>query len=196
MDRKLVKNNFDIDQLSIIKQLLPKNTKILLEYEGAFSKEIIRLFSQKIAEFIKTNSQVYKKFFYVFIELAQNVKEYSDWRTTDQDGKDYGIGALVIGELDDQYILYIGNVVNNKDLEVLKKKCEIINSLDRESLRLFKRQQRNLIPGTNQNAHIGLIMVALTTRKKLDIEIIPIDQHFSFFILKISIQKNFKQSVN
>ncbi len=196
MDKELVKNSFDIDQLSIIKQIVPKNTKILLEYEGPFSKEIIRLFSQKISEFVKNNSQVYKKFFYVFIELAQNVKEYSDWRAIGDDGKDYGIGALVIGELDDQYILYIGNVVNNKDLEVLKKKCEIINSLDRESLRLFKRQQRNLIPGTNQNAHIGLIMVALTTRKKLDIEIKPVDQNNSFFILKISVQKNFKQIVN
>ncbi len=196
MDKELVKNSFDIDQLGLIKQLIPENAKILLEYEGPFSKEIIRLFSLKISEFIKTNSQVYKKFFYVFIELAQNVKEYSDWRSTLEDGKNYGVGALIIGELDDRFILYIGNVVNNKDLEVLKKKCEIINSLDRESLRLFKRQQRNLIPGTNQNAHIGLIMVALTTRKKLDIDIKPIDENHSFFTLKISIQKNFKQTSN
>ncbi len=180
---------FDINQEQLVYNALPQNSKLLLSYIGKFSKTIIRDLSKEISELLRDKPQIYKKIFYVFIELAQNVRAYSDWKETDEEGEAVGIGAFLLAETPEDYYLIIGNVVNNKDLKVLLRKCEIINSLDRESLRLFKRQQRNLIPGTNQNAHIGLIMVALTTRKKLNVILKPIDENFSYFILKISIAK-------
>ena len=184
---------FDIDQLEILKTGLPDDVEQMYQYEGAFTKEKIRDLTLQINRLTKGDQQAYRKFFYVFIELAQNVANYSDWKVRVNDKEDAGVGALIFGSTKENYFMLIGNVVNNDDLKVLIRKCEIINSLDRESLRLFKRQQRNLIPGTNQNAHIGLIMVALTTRKKLDITIKPIDDKYSFFFLRILIPKNRKE---
>ncbi len=182
-------NRFNINQLELLISQVPENVRILKTFEGVFTKEKIHELTGYISQITKGDVQAYKKFFYVFIELAQNVSNYSDWRK--EDGKNsVGIGSIVIGEANDSYFMAIGNIINNKDLQVLIKKCDIINSLDRESLRLFKRQQRNLIPGTNQNAHIGLIMVALTTRRKLDITIKTVDDQYSFFILKAFIPKS------
>ncbi len=180
---------FNIDQLELLRQELPEDGQVEYEYEGVFTKEVIHEFTQKIMKLTNGDFQAQKKFFYVFIELAQNVSRYSDWRSMTDGKNSLGIGAVIFGQTKDSYYFLIGNVVENSALKVLIRKCEIINSLDRESLRLFKRQQRNLIVGTNQGAHIGLIMVVLTTRKKLDIRIKPIDEMHSFFILRVFIEK-------
>ncbi len=72
---------------------------------------------------------------------------------------------------------------------MLEKKCKIINSLDRKSLREFKIYQRNLIQGTNGGAHIGLIMVALTTRKKIELYTYSIENNNNFFSINVKVNK-------
>ncbi len=179
-----IRTSFDINQLALLKQELPAGAKILYEYEGVFSKEIIKEFLTQVTNHVSQYPRIHKKLYYVLIELAQNVSKYSSWRDEDQ-----GVGSFILGETENDYFFLMGNVVSNQALQVLLKKCDIINSLDRESLRLFKRQQRNLIPGTNRGAHIGLIMVALTTKKPLDIRIKQVDPDYSYFILNVSIEK-------
>ncbi len=177
-------NYFDIKQTVFLEEQIPANSKILYQYEGVFSKEMIKEFLHQITLYTKNYPRSHKKIYYVFIELAQNVKKYSAWKEDNT-----GVGAFLLGETDNEFYFLIGNVVENGALQVLLKKCEIINSLDRESLRLFKRQQRNLIPGTNRGAHIGLIMVALTTKKPLDIRLKQLDADYSYFILNVTIEK-------
>ena len=57
------------------------------------------------------------------------------------------------------------------------------------SLREFKIYQRNLIPGTNGGAHIGLIMVSLTTRKKIDLDTYLIKMKDNFFSINVKMSK-------
>lgn len=180
----------EINQLEILKEYINEDYKTVLEYEGVFSKPKIYEFAVMLNKLTMEYPAIQKKMFYVFIELAQNVSMYSDLKGEISNGKNTGKGAVIVGYTDKEYFFIIGNVVNNKALQVLIKKCEIINSLDKESLRLFKRQQRNLIPGTSGGAHIGLIMVALTTRKKLDIKIKPLGNDYSFFMIKVAISKS------
>ena len=179
------KISFDINQLVLIKEEIEFGMSIFYEYEGKFTNEIIKEFLYQIDKLSKNNVKLYKKLFYILIELAQNVNRYSNWREDDQ-----GVGAVIIAENDKEVELLIGNVISNSALKVLLKKCDIINSLDRESLRLFKRQQRNLIPGTNKGAHIGLIMLALITKKPLDIRIKQINKSYSYFIIRVKIEKS------
>ncbi len=179
-----IRTSFDINQLELLKEEMPAKAKVLFQYQGVFSKEKIKDFLTEISNHTSSWPSAHKKLYYILIELAQNVSKYSNWREEDQ-----GVGSFILGETEKEFFFLMGNVISNKALQVLLKKCDIINSLDRESLRLFKRQQRNLIPGTNRGAHIGLIMVALTTKKPLDIRIKQINSDFSYFILNVGVEK-------
>jgi len=157
---------------------------------GPFDKYVISRLGGKINILTNDNPKIGKKLFKIFIELAQNVSFYSEEKRTEIDAKrDIGVGSLVIGETVDSYIFATGNAINNELVPVLAQKCEIINTLDRNSLRKYKREQRNLIPGSNDGAHIGLIMVALITMRDLDVEFIPIDEYNSYFTVTVRVLK-------
>ena len=177
-----------LNQIEFIKSTLQDDFKIEFSYDGSFNRVVFSTFRKKLLLLTKDDPYVQRKIFYIFVELAQNVAYYSSDREFYQ-GKDVGKGAIVIGESPDCFYFTLGNVIKKQAIDVLEKKCKIINSLNRDSLREFKRQQRNLIPGTNGGAHIGLIMVSLTTRKKLDINIIQLDETFSYFSINVKINK-------
>jgi len=96
---------------------------------------------------------------------------------------------LLIMEFPDSYSFITGNAVLNDNIIPLIEKCEFINSLDRESLREYKREQRRHPQGNLGNAHIGLIQVALTAANPLDIEVSPLDDEKSYFSIAVKINK-------
>ena len=166
------------------------NQEILISYKGPFDKYIISKLGKKVKNLTADNPVVSKKVFKIFIELAQNVSYYSSERSKLSDEKNTGVGSLIIGENDKHYIFATGNVIKNEEIEILSKKSEIINSLNRKDLRQYKRDQRNLINRTNGGANIGLIMTALITGKKLDAKFTEIDEKYSYFTITVRISKS------
>jgi len=175
-----------VDYSNFLEEQIKKDQKIIENYSGIFDQEIVKKYVFQLSKLSKGFIITQRRLFYVFVELGQNVGYYSDEKDETL-GK--GKGNLIIYESDNQIGFIIGNVINNEAKNVLLKKCKIINSLDRDSLREFKRFQRNLIPGTNGGAHIGLIMVALTTRKNIDVNVLEIDDKYSFFSINVSVEK-------
>ncbi|MCK5535387.1 MAG: SiaB family protein kinase [Bacteroidales bacterium] len=161
---------------------------ILISFKGPFDKHILAIIGNYIEVILGRNPKAGKKIFKIFIELAQNIAYYS------AEGKsnfntESGIGTLVIGEFDNHYSFVAGNVVKASDIVHIIEKSEIINSLDREGLRQYKREQRNLPQGERGSAHIGLIQVALTAASPLDIEVSPINEEYSFFTISVNVEK-------
>ncbi len=166
---------------------------ILISYKGPFDQFIVAKFSNRVRELTANNPISSKKIHNVFMELAQNVAYYSKERRMPED---IGIGTVVLGESDQFYIFGTGNIVCNEEMMILKQKCEIINSLDHENLREYKRQQRNLIPGTKGNAHIGLIMSALVARTPLNAIFTPIDSKSSYFSIMVKVDKSLDKEID
>ena len=162
--------------------------EIQISYKGPFDKHILTILGNYIKTIIGKDKQLSIKLFKIFIELAQNISYYSSKRSKTID--DSGIGILAIREVDDKFYLHSGNQVKAEDVFPILDKCEIINSLDRDGLREYKRQQRNLPRGEKGGAHIGLIQVALTSANPLDIKVTPIDDDYSFFAVTVVVDKD------
>lgn len=163
-------------------------SKRLVAFKGPFEKIIIAAFGNLVQRYTKNNNKIFK----VFIELAQNVAYYSEERKI-IDGKDIGIGSLAIGSNDEKlkhlYVISVGNRIKKNDLMTLKKKCDIINHSTRDELRAIKRRERSLLPGTNDNAHIGLIHSALISKSPLFLVEDNINDEFSYFTLSLYIDR-------
>lgn len=162
---------------------------ILLLYKGPFDKHILSVFSKYIEGIIRKYPKISRKVFGIFIELAQNIAHFSFEKVDIDENKPVGAGTLVIGELDSYYAFFSGNEVKNSDIISLLDKCEIINSLDRNNLRKYKREQFSMPRDENNSAHIGLIQVALTANNHLDIEVTPINNELSFFSITVKVEK-------
>ncbi len=191
-----MRNTAKIEILNDILKQRYSQLENIYTYEGIFDKDVISLFSKKIGLVTKYFPRSQKRLFPVFIELSQNISFYSYQRHMVGDDKETGVGTLLIGETPDCFYFIVGNEIAKKPLEVLTKKCEIINSLEREELREYKRQQRNLIPGTNGGAHIGLIMVSLTTKRPLNIKVFEIEPNHFYFSILVEVEKLISQGAD
>ncbi len=168
--------------------LLQQN--ILVSYKGPIDERIMTVIGENIELVTDDGSDKAKsKIFKIFMELAQNVWLYSAESCKTASGRKLGMGTLVIGEFGDSYTFVTGNVVRNSDIEPVIEKCEIINSLDRDSLREYRREQRRLGGDKKNSGNIGLIQVALTAESPLDIELTPVSDDESFFSIAVKIKK-------
>ena len=162
---------------------------IALSYKGPIDEKILQTIGYYIESFLSKHPKAGKKIFKVFIELAQNISYYSAEKSIFKGEREIGTGLFLISEGEDSYTFMTGNLVKNDDIYAITDKSEIINSLDRDELREYKREQRKLPSGPKGGAHIGLIQVALTSANPLDIEISPVDDALSFFSIAVKIDK-------
>lgn len=162
--------------------------EIQLSYKGPFDSKVLSVIGEYIQKIIGPDSPVSQKLFKIFIELAQNIGFYSGEKSSTDN--ETGVGMIIIREVEDQYFMHTGNLISTKDAEIIIEKCEIINSLDRQGLREFKRKQRNLPPGEKGTANVGLIQVALTSENPLKFKMSSIDKESSFFSIMVTVNKN------
>jgi hypothetical protein len=164
---------------------------ILVAYKGPITHHILGEISQTVRQYLTTSTQINRKLFSIFIELAQNIAYYSSERnyiSNEQYGP--GIGTIIIKEQEDHYQIVSGNIVTNEDAAKIFFKAQTVNSLDRDGLREYKRTMRN--EGNSlQQGNIGLIQIALTSHSKLDVKISPLNSNHSFFSLSVNILKNY-----
>lgn len=163
---------------------------ILLSYKGPLTDVLLSEFSRDIREKLQQeNSKTGKKVFAIFMELAQNVLFYSKEENHFANNRDK-VGTLVILQNQDTFRLITGNLVYKMDVPRLKEKCEVINSLDREALREYKRKLRNSPkPEESKGAGIGLVQAALTASNPLRVQIQDLAGDFAFFVLSVNVKK-------
>jgi hypothetical protein len=163
---------------------------IVLSYKGPLTDILLAEFIRDIREKMqREDSKIGKKVFAIFMELAQNVLYYSKEENLFGENKDK-VGTLVIVHNEDHYRLVTGNLVFKKDVPILEEKCQIINSLDRDGLREYKRQLRNAEKSEeSKGAGIGLVQAALTSSNPLEVEVQDVGDNYAFFILSVSVKK-------
>ncbi len=169
-------------------QLMIKN-KIVASYIGPFDGEILSLLAENIKGSLWGEAKQGKRFFKIFIELAQNISLYSaEKSSTKKDSSPFGEGSLIISEYDDHFLFSAGNIVNAETAKLLTKKCEKINTLDRVGQRKLKGELRSKTHEMG-GGNIGLVQVALASKHELNFEIIQMDKEKSFYIISVKIDK-------
>lgn len=162
---------------------------IKISYNGPVDSRVFSLIGDYIDSIRTINEKASKKLFKIFLELAQNTEYYSAKKVLLKNNKESGSGTLMIKETNEYFLLVTGNPIKNENIIPIVEKCKFINSLDRNSLRKYRREQRRRPPGKKGNAHIGLIQVALTSTHPLDVDVNPLDENTSFFSITVKIDK-------
>lgn len=169
---------------------LTRDNNIILSYKGPVTDHLISEISRDIRGQFSEKPKAAKKMFSAFIELAQNIHYYSAEKAQFCDNQE-SIGSIVIAEKENAFYLSCGNLIENEGLDKISHKCERINTLDREGLREFKREERNKRKDEDRKgAGIGLIQVALLSSNPINLESSQINDKFSFFSLTVKINQD------
>ncbi len=177
-------------RFNLVEYYFRSKHNVIVSYKGPFDKNALNLIGNYIRGILSMNLQASKKVFKVFIELAQNISQYSAEKNIIGDYIGAGVGSLVIVQFEEYLQLVTGNLIKNEDIAPVIEKCELINTLDKEGLRKLKREHLMQHDSNKDGANIGLIQLAITSANPLDIEISSIDKEFSFFTIRVKINKS------
>ncbi|HBS85063.1 MAG: hypothetical protein A2W91_07490 [Bacteroidetes bacterium GWF2_38_335] len=173
--------------------------EINLIYEGEITHQITKAFltlTEASLEKSDDTNQVQKRVFHVMVECLQNITKHADEIDMSElvDAK-FSKGILMIGKCDDEYFVTTGNVIKNDKIDGLKVMLEHINSLNKEELRnLYIKQLNEGKLSDKGGAGLGFIDIARKTGHRLEYEFLPINGHYSFFVLKMKITRQKRTS--
>ena len=133
-----------MEDLKPLENILEKDGIVFLAYGGFLTQSLIVGMTEAL-EMESENSALSMKLagniFTVFIELAQNMMNYSKKVTDGMDPK----GLILVGKTDDGYYYVLSqNIVDKKDKEKIEPKLkEVINASKDEIKKLYREARKS-----------------------------------------------------
>jgi hypothetical protein len=171
-------NNLHHDNLSFI-------------YQGSFNDDI----TERIIDISEYNilnqleqTKISNKVSFLLAECFQNVIRHAE-STSVKLAKPELTGIFITRNIGKSYYISSANLIENKEIEVLKKKLEAINGMNADDLKkLYMNVLSNEEFNTRGGAGLGLIEMARKSGHKLDFDFEKVDQDYSYFYLQIKLK--------
>ena len=167
------------------------DTNIDLAFKGPFSHEILLSLADVILETVDSKmpqQKNSKKVFAVFIELTQNIRDYSIEKKA-TNGKSFGTGLVTLQENHDEFIITSGNLVTNETAKTMIEYCDYLNSLEKDELKNIYKEKMNEPSTDSSGGGVGLITIKRKTDIPFETKVETVDEHTSFFVLTVKIVK-------
>jgi hypothetical protein len=163
---------------------------INLMYIGKFNHNIVKMFSSMAEDDMKKGSVdvgTKRRVYHTMVEILQNMNRHSDEIA---EANDVGRGLFMIGRKRDNYFIITSNRIKNSNIKSLKDAIELINGSSLEQLNdLYTNQLRFGKITEKGGAGLGLLDIARKTNKALQFNFLPINKFYSYFILKVVVDK-------
>lgn len=158
---------------------------IMICFNGPFSHSIIEEVGLAVRNHLAAENltrAAVQDVFSVYIELAQNVKNYMQVRQLPADAANSSI--IVIAKQNGRYLVTSGNIILEKDAVPLAEAIDRINALDAQGLKkLYREQMRKTPEPGSLGAGLGLLEIARRSSDKMTYSITPVDGGRSFLRL-------------
>jgi len=176
--------------MKIVQSLVDNNGIIFLSYGGYLSQTLISGMVEaleKEAEENEINISASSKIFTIFIELSQNIMNYSKTKHKDDDTlKSQGL-ILVLKDDEFNYSIHSQNIVSLVDKEKIEPKLKEIISLDKDGLKKRYRELRRSGQDTHgKGGGIGFYEIARKCNF-IEYNFTPINEDRYYFHIKTTI---------
>ncbi len=163
--------------------------KVLYTYQGVIDESITGKISDLMDKHFEENTiptERRKKFFLIMVECVQNVFHHQ--LKPEHEGQPFESGIIVSTDVNSNYRIVSGNYIVNGSVKALGEKIEKMNAMTPEQLRTFYQESLAVAELSEKGgAGLGILDMARKSKMPLEYEFVPIDDHYSFFILAISI---------
>ncbi len=169
--------------------------KEILGYHGPISDPIISEFSDFVRSCVE-QEKASRKVYAILIELLQNASFYSLASLRIRGQKDYGVGSFSISHDANAYYIECTNLVSAHAASRLDASVRLINSLDHQGLRRYKREKRDTPredTSDSKGAGIGLIQVAILSENPIHTSFTPHEEDAFFYSTKVRVNKSIEE---
>lgn len=181
--------------INAVQKMVDKDGIIFLSYGGYLSQTLITGMIEaleKEAQIYGLNMSVSNNMFTIFIELSQNMMNYSKSKEIDDDGVMPQGLILVTKDIELNYYIHSQNIVSLADKNKIEPKLVEIQSLDKDGIKKRYRELRK----SGQNTHgkgggIGFYEIAKKCHA-IDYEFKQINEDRFYFHIKTTIKKREK----
>ncbi|HEY3284248.1 MAG TPA: biofilm regulation protein kinase SiaB [Armatimonadota bacterium] len=162
--------------------------RILLCFNGPFSQGLIEEIGSALKWYLESESTARSSsmdIFAVYVEIAQNIREYSAARRY---GEAEASATVVVSRGDDgRYEVVAGNTVEAADAVTLRERIDALALLDKAELKAAYKQQlrRPRDEGDGSSAGLGLIDIARKSTDPLSCAVYPLAGGRVFFSLRV-----------
>jgi coenzyme F420-reducing hydrogenase alpha subunit len=176
--------------ISTIQEIVKKDGIVFLTYGGFLSQALISGMTEALEKEAKQsdlNMGDANNIFTIFIELAQNMMNYS--KTKAKDNNDLASEGLIVVGKDNEsnYYIHSQNVVGKEDKEKIEPKLKEILTLDKEEIKRMYRELRKSGKNTHgKGGGIGFYEIAKRC-DKIDYEFIEINENKFYFHFKAEV---------
>ena len=171
------------------------NKKVTLIYSGPLWAEGIGGLAGTLKrrfEYDKLPLETSQEVFSVFIEQMNNMLMYS------AEKKQFEIageiiespkGTFILGKEGKTYFIQTGNVIKATNVGSIKKKIDLLNTMDKQELRKYYREQSKLSNGNpeSKGSGLGFIEIARRISSKIEYSFVPYEEGLTFFSLYVTI---------
>jgi len=175
------------DVQSFYHQLQEKG--IIFSFSGPISQSLLEGIGHTLKQKMtleETSTNIIQKVFSIFVELMQNIINYSAQRIlTEEAEEDISYGVLIVGKEQEHFYIISGNYIHEEQEDILQKKLSTIRSMDSQELKQFyKQQRRQQADDASKGAGLGFIEMARKASQPIEFEIARIKNGYSFFVVK------------
>lgn len=169
---------------------LLRGNKILISFSGRFSQGIIEELGDALKKYMEAEDTPKNEIFNVFsvfIEQTQNIKNYAYSKMNFKRSEEIAnSGIVTIGRANSGYFVWSGNLIENNDVDSLKEKLSLVNSLDKTELKkLYKEQLKKPQQPDTTGAGVGIIDMARKSASPILYSFNRLDDELSFFELRV-----------
>ncbi|MDP3276314.1 MAG: SiaB family protein kinase [Deltaproteobacteria bacterium] len=165
---------------------------VLLCFNGPFSHSLIEEFGKALRAYLtvnETDKGSVSDVFSVYIEQAQNVKNYTTSYFPAEVGGLLQRGILAIAREHDGYVISAGNFVRSEHVEPLRARLQSVVNADKDSLKaMYKRQLRAERSEDSSGAGLGLLSMARVASAPLSFHFEPSSEHHAHTYFSLSVQ--------
>ncbi|KJR41614.1 hypothetical protein MCHI_002488 [Candidatus Magnetoovum chiemensis] len=180
-----------LEDIVILRQSLNKQG-VFLCYSGYITEDTIACLGLALKQKLvvdKTNNNIARSAFAVFVELAQNVTRYCaeiDTSAFSDNIIDLRYGILMAGAKEKNYFISCANIIQSKDVERLRLSLNHIKQLDKEGIKLLYKKALRADPHEgSKGAGLGFIEIAMRSPKELTFDFAYIDDNRSYFAINV-----------
>ena len=162
---------------------------IIFSFSGPISQSLLEGIGQTLKQKMsleETSTNVIHKVFSIFVELMQNIINYSAQRVTPQVAdQELSYGVLIVGKENDHFYIISGNYIQEDQKGPLQEKLAKIKSMDKDELKQYYKQQRRLqADDASKGAGLGFIEMARKATHPIEYEIANMENGYNFFVVK------------
>lgn len=171
-----------------------ERNNIMLSFKGNITSDLLTSILQ-IMESKMDNMQeepkVKKKVYNVLVECLQNLYHHMDEIPSDPSVSEQERSAIfMIGKNNNEYTIYTGNYILSENVEKLKGRLDIVNSMSKEELKeYYKTILNNGEMSEKGGGGLGMIDIARKSGQKLHYNFVPVDDKNHFFSLNVKISQ-------